>query len=342
MKKKILQIGPYSSTGGVSTHIKRLENLLSDLYELVIIDESPRNDNRDIKYFNIRNKNIIKYLKIINSANIVHIHSGIWWLRGIHILIAFLFKKEIIVTIHSLTNLKDKTSIKFTRQFLKLSTKVIVVNEEIKKTLNIKAETIPAFIPPNLIKEPLLPNMIKKIIKQNNNKKIIISNAFDLIIHNGQDLYGLDLLLNTAKQIKTNKKNYIIIFVLASVRKNHHLYDSYKKIITENGLEKTIYIINQSISFARLIIFSDLVVRATNTDGDALTIREAIYYKKPVIASNITERPEGTILFKNRDSVDLYKKIDDLFDSKINTPININVNNFNYYKTLFESIFIKL
>ena len=50
------------------------------------------------------------------------------------------------------------------------------------------------------------------------------------------------------------------------------------------------------------------MVRPTNTDGDALSIREAMYFKISVIASDVTTRPENTIIFKNRDLDDFYIK----------------------------------
>jgi glycosyltransferase involved in cell wall biosynthesis len=50
---------------------------------------------------------------------------------------------------------------------------------------------------------------------------------------------------------------------------------------------------------------ADLVVRATNTDGNSLTVLEALAVGTPVVASDCVERPEGTLLFRNRDQDDL-------------------------------------
>jgi hypothetical protein len=57
------------------------------------------------------------------------------------------------------------------------------------------------------------------------------------------------------------------------------------------------------------MIHSSIVLRPTLTDGDALTIREALYLKKIVIASDIVKRPAGTFLYKTGQSSDLYYKI---------------------------------
>ena len=76
MKKNYLQIGPYSAIGGVSVHIKRLSDLLKDHYNFSFIDESPLLTNQEV--YNLRRINVFEYIRLINNAEIIHIHSGIW------------------------------------------------------------------------------------------------------------------------------------------------------------------------------------------------------------------------------------------------------------------------
>lgn len=54
---------------------------------------------------------------------------------------------------------------------------------------------------------------------------------------------------------------------------------------------------------------SDLVIRATVTDGNSLSIYEALSIGIPVIASDCVPRPEGVVLFRTRDFDDLYRKV---------------------------------
>lgn len=337
MKKKVLQIGPYSAVGGVSIHIKRLSELLKGRYNFQFIDESPVKKN-DSNIYNIRSKNLIEYYKLLKSSDVVHIHTGIWWLRCIHIINAFVLRKDITVTIHSLSNLKNKFSISITKLCLLIVDKVVVVNQEIKSIFNLKnSSVIHAFLPPIIDEEEVLPKDVLKIIEKNKGNKIIISNAFKLVKHNGQDLYGLDLLIDVAKKIKKEQKRYRIIFVIASMSEKDKLYNQYVREIEEQELEGIIYLIPYSISFARLMLESDLVVRATNTDGDALTVREALYLTKPIIASDIATRPTGTILFENRNSEDLFVKINKKFKSK---AIGIEgLKKDNNYRDIYSSIY---
>lgn len=339
MKKNILEIGPYTAVGGVSIHIKRLAALLKGYYNFTFIDESPRLQV-DSEVFNLRSKNIFKYCGLIYRADVVHIHSGIWWLTCFHISTAFIFRKKIIVSIHSLSNLKNNFSIKITQLFLSLATKVIFVSQEIYEKFKSKnGAVIHAFIPPDLSNEKDLPSEVLSILKKNTDKKIIVNNASKLVLHRGQDLYGMDLLIDVAHMIKKENNNYKIIFVVASREESLNLFDLYQQRIKDEKLENQITLIHNPISFVKLMVESDLVVRATNTDGDALTVREALFLNRPIIASDVTFRPEGTILFKNRDSEDLYLKINETLNKSKREPVGLSEENLQTYRKKYISIY---
>jgi glycosyltransferase involved in cell wall biosynthesis len=61
--------------------------------------------------------------------------------------------------------------------------------------------------------------------------------------------------------------------------------------------------------FVPVIEASTLFVRPTNTDGDASSIREALYLGVPAVVSDAVERPEGSVLFRSRDMRDFEAKV---------------------------------
>ena len=318
LKKNILFMGPYSAVGGVSVHIKRLSALLTEKYEVSFVDESPLEYSKS-EVFNIRSKNIFQYLKLVRNADVIHIHSGVSVLRVFHILVAYIFGKTSVVTYHTIYNLPSKTAIFINRLFLPFINKVICVTEEISSILKPKSGIVlPAFVPPLIDNEQELPEIVKKGIEKNHGKKLIVSNAFRLDLHQETDLYGLDLLLDLARRIKTEKLNYKIIFIVADSKDEAGLFKKYTEIIKTENLEKEISLLPKPISFVKLMQQSDVVIRATASDGDALTVREALFLNKPIIASDVTLRPEGTILFENRNSDDLFRKIKETLESGIN------------------------
>jgi glycosyltransferase involved in cell wall biosynthesis len=58
-----------------------------------------------------------------------------------------------------------------------------------------------------------------------------------------------------------------------------------------------------------LLRASDVVVRSTFVDGDAITVREALAFGVPVVASDTDFRPEGVTLFRRGDVSDLAVKL---------------------------------
>ena len=131
----------------------------------------------------------------------------------------------------------------------------------------------------------------------------MVSNASKLVLHNGVDLYGLDMCIDLmSKLLEMRKDNYYLIFiVIVNSDRQRQMFEDYKKLVAETELKNRILILDEPLSFVRLITMSDIVLRTTNTDGDAISIREGLFFGKKVIASDVVKRPEGVLTFKTRD-----------------------------------------
>ncbi len=182
--------------------------------------------------------------------------------------------------------------------------KELVASIAIDKTL---IKIIPEFIPPLFI-PPLLDETILKIRKDC--KFLLSSNAYQISFHNNQDLYGLDILVELVNQLfKDHALDVGMVFLLPNIGDLEY-FDEINRKIKDLGLLKRFCIITEPIEEATsLWQISDIVIRATNTDGNSLTVLEALSIKVPVIASDCSERPQGTILFKTRDVNDLCEKV---------------------------------
>jgi len=309
----VLFIGPApQNIGGISMHVRRLVGLLNADIIPDFVDEG---HSRFDGVFNLRSLNLCVYIRKIVGADVVHIHSGVWILRAFHIIVCkLLFRKKVVVTVH-----RDPTiepHYKLTRGLLKRCDHAILVNQKgydsMIRQSKCKYHMLPAFLPPIIENEPLLPKTLAEWIadvRKNSKGILLCSNAWNLVLYNGQDLYGLDLCIDAMIRLKNEERNYYLVFVVASNTNQQARLKEYKQTIADNNLEHNVIILEYSISFVRLIQESDAVLRTTNTDGDAISIREALFLKKNVIASDVVVRPEGTILFKTGDVDDLVEKI---------------------------------
>lgn len=313
-KESIIMIGPLPPpVGGVSIHVSRLIEKLVDFYYIHTINTSQKNLGlifRLIKLF---------FLSLFNPSKFfIHNHTFNIKVNLIILMLCKLFRIDYIQTLHSFRFEKEKLSkrdVKRIEIIIKNSYKIIVVNSKIKndllkfdsKAFN-KITVLPAFIPyqgPVKSKNEFIRELkIDKFI--NSHEIILCANASKIEFHNSQDLYGIDLCIELMKEL-TNR-NVGLVFMLPHIG-NEDYYYSMKNRIKEYGLGRDFLFVNKQVDLVPLFESVDIFLRPTNTDGDAISIREALYSGVPTIASNIVERPRGTRIFKNRDLLDLYEKV---------------------------------
>lgn len=344
-KKNVLFIGPLPPpVGGVSIHIKRLCSLIDKDFNLDYVDESHiiKDD-----YFNLRTYKLLSYLKKVHSSDVLYVHSGKRQLMIFHVLIGRMFRKKIILTVHgypyankSLLNFIDSV-------FYSMADRVVVVNSFILERVNIPKEKSivkSAFVPPLMQNEPELPDHIIDWIKaeKQTGRLIISANAYQLKYFESQDLYGLDMCIEAARRLISNGFPVSFIYVVSSLEKNRDLFEKYLEEINISDFHDHFLLMNDQISFVRLITYSDIILRPTNTDGDALTVREAILLGKPVLASDVIPRPPETILFRNRDNDDLESKLISIINTSPQNsaiaPGDITREYHFFYTGLLESV----
>lgn len=315
VNKKILILGPIPPPfGGVSVHILRLSNLLKNDFDFDFIDESRKKKKQ---YSNIRSKKIFRYLKKVRKADLLYIQSGKNILRIIHLLIGKFFSKKVIITIHSYPAKTPKIISYLISSIYRMADSLVIVNSETKIRLLLPDNKFilkEAFIPPVFKDEPELPpNIFDWLIRNKKEGNIIIcANASKLETYNNEDLYGLDLCIEVTKRLTDNGVPIKFMFVVASTHKNLKQYLKYQALIKEFQIQENFRLINDKLSFVKIIQLSDIILRPTNTDGDALTIREGLFLNKIVLASDVVKRPQNVFLFKNRDIEDLQSKLENL------------------------------
>ncbi|MDR3646448.1 MAG: glycosyltransferase [Candidatus Babeliales bacterium] len=134
---------------------------------------------------------------------------------------------------------------------------------------------------------------------------IVLINGSAARLVNGVDLYGFDMAIEMFNNLNHLGIRLGLIVVLAEIGDKDYFDQIYSKI-KDN---KDIYLLlgcNQEIwpIFARV----DLFIRPTCSDAYGISIQEALDMNAAVIASNVCQRPEGTILFEMRNQNDLNKK----------------------------------
>lgn len=311
-QSNIVLIGPYPPPfGGVSVHIQRLANLLKEFGKNVTILNLGKKGN--LKYLNI-------FFKLVShKKSIISIHS-IDYKLSLVILVANIFRKlNLLLVVHNpRTDLFIKKTYRLSYLRLLKKAQVQFVRDNIKKDYldnkfvsnNQNLSVFPAFIPPKTDNETIEESLLNFI---NSKEKVLL---FYGVVHfrNNIDLYGIDMIVNVMESLVRKYPKIGMIVILGDHTKNsQYIKNLNKKHKTKNS----ILFVDGNIEMWPLYKRTDIFLRPTSSDGDAVSIREALFFNVKVIASNCVERPDGVILHKNRDVKDLYNKICSVIDSKI-------------------------
>lgn len=276
----ILQFGKLPPPiGGISIHLERLMDALRrDGMKVEILDYS-------------RENRLDSILAKLNGARIVHIHIS---RKGIRLLFVILFKllfKKVIITIHgeyNSSNIFDNLSIYFCDN-------TILENEKsYSKAMKLNRNNIykiGAFIAPSIINQRKLTEETKKLIEEfkDKYKNIYCTNAWNVSFdRHGNEIYNGSLLVSIFA-----RNNNIGLFFSDPEGK-------YKMFLEKKfgRLPQNICFINYDNSFLEVIKQTDALIRSTTTDGDSLSVKEALFLQKDVITSDIVDRPKGSIIYK--------------------------------------------
>jgi len=313
--KKILFIGTVPPPlGGVSVHLSRLFDLMQkEKYDVHIFDFSKKYLISFQKYL------LLSLLIIHNHFDIIHIHSSHLKLIILIRLLKKIKKFKLYFTDHNLRLFDSNNLIKkrILKNMIRELDYLIIVNPDVLKKYKQKKIVLSkdiliqnAFIPPIINEEKdIMDTYGRKTLKFiSSHKPLLIANAYQLAFFQGQDLYGLDMCVELTAKLVSRFPNIGFLFVLANENVNKRYLKKIKKRIYKCKINDNFHFIIGQKQLWPLLKIVDLSVRVTVTDGDAVSIREALYFGCPVIASDISNRPEGTVLFKNRDINDLYQK----------------------------------
>ncbi len=170
-----------------------------------------------------------------------------------------------------------------------------------------RLHVIPAFIPPMKSESCGLPKGVLEFRKKCN--YLISANAFRLVVEDGLDLYGLDLLIDLIYDLRKDGINAGLLFCLPEIG-NKKYYEELQKRIENYHLKEYVKIVSGVIQNAfEYWKISDVFIRPTTTDIEGISVKEALWVNTPAIASDVCERPAGTLLFENRNYLDLKDKV---------------------------------
>lgn len=263
--------------GGVSVHIERLIDTLHQ-------------HSVDFAFYDYKKERKVTGWRKVRSSKVVHLHFSNKVLRFVATLFFFLMSKKVIATFHgkySFSNVFDRYSLKLLTHALVLN-EFSFVNAEKKEPAKAAAiQLVSAFIPPTRT-DDLSGETLKEIRQLANwSEFLACTNATGYVVNDqGKDLYGIDFVL----KVFAAQPSWGLVVSDPS----GHLVQHY----AEYTACKNIVFISSAHPFVEVIQRSDVFIRATTSDGDSISIKEALYYGIRVVASDCVDRPEGCHVYQ--------------------------------------------
>lgn len=312
-----------------------------------------RNDGNDVTAFNVRFKNsayntplnlalkyfIIPFYIIFHKRyDIIHCHvPGI--LRKLYISLFKPFYKgaKLLYTVHG--DVFPFAQNKCAEFALKRADKIICVKQGDSSKLPIvlreKSVDIPAFILPRSEDTSFIPDSIVEFCRRQNDKKLLIFNGAAIVDENWNDLYGFMDMIKAYQKLK-ERGHYRLLMILNGMPKGKAAKNLVLKVkqITVNDPDVR-FVENENFELCPLFKYANLYVRPTKTDGDSLSIREAIAMGCKVVTTSIVTRPEGCFLYEY--PAQLASTIEEAINSEI-TTVNISKDYYQEIKNLYTEL----
>ena len=193
---------------------------------------------------------------------------------------------------------------------------IIAVNEDLRRfaieVLGVREEKIrvlPAFIPPTErgMAEARLPGDVARFV-QAHVPNFCATGSFG-VYHKGENTYGFELILDMLKAIHTDYPDAGLVLAVNYVDDESHR-EAFKETVRQYGLDDNVLILEDlGTGYLDLVRKSDVFLRPTYTEGDALSVRESLYLGVPSVASDCAVRPRGCEVFRTGDVSDCVARV---------------------------------
>ena len=319
--KKLLIIGGTDKVvqhvGGVGMFIHRLHKKLLEPY----VANYTMVDHHQV--------GIWKQLKMIKKADVIHPHVSNPYLRWFYAFASKILGKTSVLTVHGDYGVYKGLRSVFDRLAMKTYDIPILINKgsyEAVKKINPNAVFYPAFILPIEGEEQLTEEEVAFIMKLKTEGKplFVASSNHRGFTDDGKEVYGIDFLIDYF-----SSHNDYNLLVLDPFTEYEPLY--------EGKLPSNVTLFSGAHSLCGVMKLADVVIRNTATDGDAFSVKEALWLHKPVLVTDVVSRPQGVFLFHYNDSKSFEEAISQAMSYKGSIELMEN-DSIEDYRKLYQKL----
>lgn len=300
---RVLQLGPFAPPhGGVQANLTAIREALLErgiACPVVTLTRSPNASTDDADVY--RPQNAFQFIRFLIRLryDIVHLHLGgnlTFRLLGVTLLCTLLPRRKSVLTFHSggyaSTGAGTTARPSTLRGFIfRRVDKIIGVNREIVQMFErfgVSTDKV-RLIPPHALKTPAsdteIPQRLREFIETH--EPVLLS--VGLLEHE----YSLPLQIEVLGLVRKSYPKAGLIMIGSGSQEQ-----ALQNLIEKQSYASDIMLCGDTEHDVtiKVIAKSDLMLRTTVYDGDAISVREAIHMGTPVVATNNGMRPNGVRL----------------------------------------------
>ncbi len=301
----VLLVGPYPPPlGGISAHVARLANgVRAEGLSVRVLNHFRTREPNPLIISDLR-RNPWRYWRVLRHAEgrVVHYHHARWSTLLAVALALRGSSTATIVTVHGrelepFLRSRVPGIASLTRRALNAFDVLIAVSGEIERSLidlGHPVRVIPAFIPASEGEASLSAPTTAFLYEGTN----IIVSAYRLTAdRHGRMIYGLDTAIESFTAVALARPDLRLAIFLANAPRSRRESDRLRHLLDgveqENVRRRIRVFVGEPLKPA--LNRAALYLRPTLTDGDAVSIREALAGGVPVLASDVVVRPSGVV-----------------------------------------------
>jgi glycosyltransferase involved in cell wall biosynthesis len=312
----ILILGPVPPPlGGVAVHVSRLVPLLQSAGLTVGVLNHFDSVEASFVLGSLK-RNPLNYYRLPGRfpARLLHYHHSRWSTLMAVALARHGRTPRYVLTIHS-GELGDQLNStapligRVTRWALRRFDAIVVVNSTLRSVIlehlaDQPIEVLPAFLEARE-EERVYDTFTETFLSSG--ETLIVPVYRIKFLKDGSDVYGLDTAVDAFILLARERRDLQLAFFIAQSpsggKARQHLEGLLERL-GEAGLKERVMVVF-GLPLVPAFRHDVVVLRPTRTEGDALSVREALHAGKPVVASDAVERPQGAVTFAAGQVVEL-------------------------------------
>lgn len=332
--------------GGCSVHVQRLREALDgDDWSVTVVDLY--GSRSDVKRGVVRcgdrvPGNLLRAISALRlrAPHIVHVHVSAmraFALAGWPLLLSLPRATRTVLTVHSGSFSRDWQRLPAWRRavigsLVRRFDRIIAVSEEqrdVLREIGVDANRVTvaaAFVPPSAVDGPESRAVASARAA---GAAVVVASGF------AQRHYGFHDIIAAIERLRADGKN--ITFALCWYRS----FDPAYVAEIERKLRAVPSLVFRDVPperFAAVLAASSCYVRATDRDGDAVAIREAAYFSRPVVASNAVVRPHGTRVYPHGEVAALAAAIDSCLNDPASGRVTLSGDGIGAVRAVYEQV----